>query len=103
MAKQPRQPAIPQTSLFPFFPDYLNNRYAGLGIAGVYFILMLIVNLKYHVVGDYNVETDFYWSYVPQARHILEGTVPIEDFHGPAYPMVLRSFRCSRGTSFTPA
>jgi hypothetical protein len=89
MAKQSRQPAIPQTSLFPFFPDYLNNRFAGLGLAGLYFILMLIVSLKYHVVGDYNVETDFYWSYVPQARHILEGVVPIEDFHGPAYPMVL--------------
>lgn len=89
MAKQPKQPAIPQTSLFPFFPDYLNSRYAGLGLAGLYFIFMLIVSLKYHVVGDYNVETDFYWSYVPQARHILEGIVPIEDFHGPAYPMVL--------------
>ncbi len=89
MAKQTKQPAIPQISLFPFFPDYLNGGYAGVGIAGIYFILMLIVSLKYHVVGDYNVETDFYWSYVPQARHILEGAVPIEDFHGPAYPMVL--------------
>jgi 4-amino-4-deoxy-L-arabinose transferase-like glycosyltransferase len=50
---------------------------------------MLLVSLRYHVIGDYNVETDFYWSYVPQARHILEGKIPIEDFHGPVYPLVL--------------
>jgi hypothetical protein len=89
MAKQPRPQTIPQTSLFPFFPDTLNHRFAGFGLAAMYFVVMLIISLKYHIVGDYNVETDFYWSYVPQARHILEGAVPIEDFHGPAYPMVL--------------
>jgi hypothetical protein len=89
MAKPPKQQTVPQTSLFPFFPEYVNNRYAGLVLAGLYFLLMLSVSLKYHIIGDYNVETDFYWSYVPQARHILEGIVPIEDFHGPVYPMVL--------------
>jgi hypothetical protein len=89
MAKQTKQQTAPQTTLFPFFPEYVNNRYAGLALAGFYFLLMLVVSLKYHVIGDYNVETDFYWSYVPQARHILEGVVPIEDFHGPVYPMVL--------------
>ena len=89
MAKQTKQPAIPQTSLFPFFPEFLSGRYAGMGIAGLFFILMLIVSLKYHVVGDYNVETDFYWTYVPQAGQILAGTIPIEDFHGPTYPMIL--------------
>ncbi len=60
-----------------------------MGIAGFYFILMLVVSLKYHVIGDYNVETDFYWTYVPQAGQILAGTIPIEDFHGPVYPIVL--------------
>ena len=89
MAKQSRQQTAPQTSLFPFWPDYVNNRYAGLVLSGLYFLLMLFISLKYHIIGDYNVETDFYWSYVPQARHILEGVVPIEGFHGPAYPMVL--------------
>jgi hypothetical protein len=89
MAKQSRQQTAPQISLFPFFPEYVNHRLAGLAIAGLYFVIMMAVSLKFHVIGDYNVETDFYWSYVPQARHILEGTIPIEDFHGPAYPMVL--------------
>ena len=89
MAKPSRQQTTPQTSLFPFWPHYVNHRYAGLVLSGLYFLLLLLISLKYHIIGDYNVETDFYWSYVPQARHILEGVIPIEDFHGPAYPMVL--------------
>ncbi len=89
MARSPKQHNIPQTSLFPFFTDVVSHPYAGLGIASLYFLVMLWISLKYHIVGDYGVETDFYWSYVPQARHILEGTIPIEDFHGPIYPMVL--------------
>lgn len=89
MAKQQKQSTVPQTSLFPFFPDALNHRYAGLALAVTYFVAILFVGLTYHIVGDYGVETDFYWSYVPQAKHILDGAIPIEDFHGPAYPVVL--------------
>ena len=89
MAKQTKSASVPQTSLFPFFPDVIGHPYAGAALAGAYFVIMLFVSLKYHVVGDYNVETDFYWSYIPQARHILEGTIQIEDYHGPVYPIVL--------------
>lgn len=89
MAKPPRQYNNPQTLLFPFFTDVVSHPYAGFGIAALYFLVMLSISLKYHLVGDYGVETDFYWSYVPQARHILEGAIPIEDFHGPIYPIVL--------------
>ncbi|MBI3110981.1 MAG: glycosyltransferase family 39 protein [Ignavibacteriales bacterium] len=88
MAKQ-KQPSISSTSLFPFFPDMVGHRLAGVALAALYFLVMAFIALKYHVVGDYNVETDFYWSYVPQAKHILQGTLPIEDFHGPAYPIIL--------------
>ncbi len=90
MAKQPKQQSsVPQTSLFPFFQEFVQNAHAGIWLAGVYFFLMLFISLKYHIIGDYGVETDFYWSYVPQAKHILRGTLPIEDFHGPLYPIVL--------------
>ena len=89
MAKQSKQPTVLQTSVFPFFPEAVGHRYAGVVLAVTYFVIMLIVSLKYHIVGDYNVETDFYWSYIPQAKHILEGTIPIEDYHGPVYPIVL--------------
>ncbi|MBI4429724.1 MAG: glycosyltransferase family 39 protein [Ignavibacteriales bacterium] len=58
-------------------------------IAGVYFVVMSYIGLKYHIVGDYNVETDFYWLYVPNAKEILGGHVLIEEFRGPAYPAFL--------------
>lgn len=58
-------------------------------MAAAYFVVMLVIALRYHVVGDYNVETDFYWSYVPEAKKILSGFVTIEDFRGPGYPMLL--------------
>ena len=89
MGKPTKQYNIPQTSLFPFLPGAVQHRFAGLAIAALYFFVMLVISLKYHIVGDYGVETDFYWSYVPQAKQILEGTIPIEDFHGPVYPIVL--------------
>jgi hypothetical protein len=89
MARQPRQRTIPQTSLFPFFSEAVSHAYTGLVIAALFFVTMFLISMKYHVVGDYGVETDFYWSYVPQAQHILGGKMPIEDFHGPGYPLVL--------------
>jgi hypothetical protein len=88
MAKPPKvQP--PQTSLFPFFPEKLAHPMAGLVLASVYFVAMLFVGMKYHTVGDYNVETDFFWGYVPEAREILRGHFIIEDFRGPGYPILL--------------
>jgi hypothetical protein len=79
-------------SVFPFFKEYLGHPLAGAGIGLVYFITMLWIGLKYHVVGDYHVETDFFQAYVPTAKDILNGIWTIEDFRGPAYPAVLALF-----------
>jgi hypothetical protein len=57
--------------------------------AAVYGVVMLGVGLKYHVVGDYNVETDFFWSYVPEAKELLHGKVTIDGFRGPGYSFLL--------------
>lgn len=84
-----KQSSVPSTSLFPFFPDALKSLRLGYLIAGLYFVVMLFLGLRYHVVGDYNVETDFYWGYVPEAKKILSGSILIEDFRGPGYPMFL--------------
>lgn len=89
MGRDNKQKASPSTSLTPYAQALVEHRYASVSVAAVYFVVMVWVALKYHIVGDYGVETDFYWSYVPQARHILEGSLPIEDFHGPLYPIVL--------------
>ncbi|NUN68788.1 MAG: glycosyltransferase family 39 protein [Bacteroidetes bacterium] len=98
MAKQ-RPPRVASTKLpladitvFPFFKAALAHRFAGAAIGLSYLLIMLYVGLRYHVVGDYHVETDFFQAYVPTAKDILNGVWTIEDFRGPAYPAVLALF-----------
>jgi len=86
--KSPRE-AHQEELYFPLIQKFALHPRAGWILAVVYGVVMLIVNLVYHRVGDYNVETDFYWSYIPQAQHVLKGQITIEDFHGPLYPIVL--------------
>jgi 4-amino-4-deoxy-L-arabinose transferase-like glycosyltransferase len=84
--------ALKDISVFPFFKEYLAHRFACTAIAAIYLIVMLYIGLTYHVVGDYNVETDFFQSYVPSAKDILKGIWAVEDFRGPAYPAILAIF-----------
>jgi hypothetical protein len=72
----------------------------GLGLALFFGVGMLIVNMIFHTVGDYGVETDFFWSYVPQAEKFLRGTIMVEDFHGPLYPAILGIVRLIIGDFF---
>jgi 4-amino-4-deoxy-L-arabinose transferase-like glycosyltransferase len=62
-------------------------------VAGIltlmFFAILLVVNLSFHTIGDYGAETNFYGLYVPQAQHILQGHLPIGDYHGPVYPLLL--------------
>ncbi len=88
-------------SLFPFFSSQLQHPYAGAVIAAVYLAVILYIGLTYHVVGDYNVETDFFQSYVPMAKDILRGVWTIEEFRGPGYPAVLAFFGLFIGNFFT--
>lgn len=79
----------PTVSFGSFLPAIFHHSRTGSFVAAVYAVVLLAAALSYHVVGDYGIETDFFWSYVPSARQFLEGTIEIENFHGPAYPMVL--------------
>lgn len=65
-----------------------------------YTITLLIINLINHKIGDYGVETDFFWMYVPEAKKILSGTLPIDQFRGPFYPIVLAIFKFIIGDFF---
>jgi 4-amino-4-deoxy-L-arabinose transferase-like glycosyltransferase len=78
-----------RTSLFPFFPRMLQSPFMGWFLAAFYAVTMLFIALQYHTVGDYNVETDFFWSYIPVAKSVLHGSFIIEGFRGPAYPVIL--------------
>ena len=45
---------------------------------------MGIISFSFHKVGDYGVETDFYWSYIVQAE-----TFEIDEYRPIGYPAVL--------------
>lgn len=60
-----------------------------LWLAALYGAILLSAALTYHTVGDYGIETDFFWTFVPGAETFLRGSILIEEFRGPAYPALL--------------
>lgn len=93
MAKRHKhKPATPvQPSKSPIFGVLsVVRKWAPVLVGLAYLAIMLPIALHYHKVGNYRLETDFFWSYAPQARLLLQdGALPIEDFRGPVYPVVL--------------
>ena len=83
------QTKISKVSLEESFNKFFQYRYLGLVIAVLYFVILLIVSLLYHEVGDYGIETDFFWGYVPNAKSFINGDLQIDAFRGPLYPIVL--------------
>jgi len=79
-------------SLEESFNKFFQFRYLGLVIAVLYFVILLILSASYHLVGDYGVETDFFWGYVPNAKSFINGNLQIDSFRGPLYPIVLSLF-----------
>lgn len=51
-------------------------------------------------IGDYGLETDFYWSYGPQAKEFLNGNLIIDQNRGPVYQIVLAGFALIFGKDF---
>ncbi|MFQ3599170.1 MAG: glycosyltransferase family 39 protein [Chloroherpetonaceae bacterium] len=66
-----------------------------LALSATYTVVLLWAAHVYHRVGDYGVETDFFWNYAPDARTIQAilkgegGAFPIDGFRGPMYALVL--------------
>jgi hypothetical protein len=90
-----------EVSLFPFFQKHLASKYAPLMFSGAFFIVMLVLSLANHKIGDYDVETDFYWGFVGEAKQILNGSIPIGDFKGPGYGVTLALFKLLISDYFT--
>ncbi len=99
--KGPRSQTSAETSLFPWFPNILKSNRFPLVLALVYFVVMTYFSLTYHKIGDYDVETDFYWGFVGEAKQILSGSIPIGDFKGPGYGMTLALFKLAIPDYFT--
>lgn len=87
-------------SLFTKLQNLIDYKHLGLIFAIIYSIVLGLISLSLHKIGDYGVETDFYWNYVPAAQQFLNGTVQIDPFHGPLYPMVLSLFGSVFGDFF---
>lgn len=88
-------------SLFMKLQKLIEYKHLGFIFAISYSIIVGLISLSLHKIGDYGVETDFYWNYVPAAQQFLKGTVQIDPFHGPLYPMVLSVFGLVIGDFFT--
>ena len=78
----------------------ISFRHTGLFIAGFYFVVVGLISFIFHKVGDYGIETDFFWGYVPNAKEFLSGQIPMDAFRGPLYPMVLGVFDFLLGDFF---
>jgi hypothetical protein len=83
------QKSVKTISLLSYFDDLINYKYLSLIISILYLFVLGIVSFAFHTVGDYGIETDFFWGYVPNAKGFLEGNIPMDAFRGPLYPMVL--------------
>ncbi|MCU0414538.1 MAG: glycosyltransferase family 39 protein, partial [Ignavibacteriaceae bacterium] len=82
------------------FEKYISNRHAGLIFAAVYLVIVGLISFIFHTVGDYGIETDFFWGYVPSAQKFLAGEIPMDAFRGPLYPIVLAIFGFILGDFF---
>jgi len=61
---------------------------------------MLVIVFWFRTIGNMNVETDFYWTYVPVAKALLAGRLLLDNFRGPGYEIVLALFQLIVGDFF---
>ena len=77
------------TNLLELFYSIINYKYFPIIISLLFLIILSFLSFTFHKIGDYGVETDFYWSYVPSAQAFLKGEFLIDAFRGPLYQIVL--------------
>lgn len=82
------------------FADYISQKNFALIFALTYLVVVGIVSFVFHKVGDYGIETDFFWGFVPSAKKFLAGEIPMDPFRGPLYPMILGLFGFLLGDFF---
>src|SRR5438309_7785601 len=59
-----------------------------LAFCGATLILALLLG-SFHQVGNFDVETDFYWRYAVEAQNILAGYPYTDQLHPPGYTVLL--------------
>lgn len=90
--KKDNSPKVDSAKQENIFQSVIDYKYLPVVFALLYLIILSYVSFTYHKIGDYGVETDFYWSYVTSAKAFLKGTILIDSFRGPLYQIVLGIF-----------
>jgi hypothetical protein len=98
--KEKSQTTLSKKSTSWSLEKYITYKHTGLIIAAIYFVVVGLISFIFHTVGDYGIETDFFWGYVPSAKKFLSGEIPMDAFRGPLYPMVLAIFGFILGDFF---
>jgi len=98
--KEKSQSSPERKTISSIFENYISRKYTGLFLAAFYFVVVGLISFIFHKVGDYGIETDFFWGYVPSAKKILSGEIPMDAFRGPLYPMILALFGFILGDFF---
>ncbi|PYS27564.1 MAG: hypothetical protein DMF75_20145 [Acidobacteria bacterium] len=75
-------------------------RYTAVVLGSAYFIVAGLISFRYHKILDYGMESDFLFEYVPSAREISHGHLPIGDYRGPVYPILLATVKAILGDYF---
>lgn len=88
--KTPPEQGIKPDTLF--LVNIFGHKYLGVFLSVLYFLVVGTLSFIFHTVGDYGIETDFFWGYVPGAKGFLQGIIPMDAFRGPLYPIVLGVF-----------
>ncbi len=97
MSKKRPAPPVPFVRLFPWL-DLSPRVMTGLWLG--YLAVLAVVAFSYHRIGDYAVETDFYWIYAPHASALLQGTLLLDQFRGPGYEILLAAAGWLTGDMF---
>jgi len=65
------------------------NPRAALWTALGYAAVLAVLGLVFHRTGDLESESDFFDSYVLQARSFLHGSIAVDPYRGPVYPIMV--------------
>ena len=90
--KKDNSPRVNSAEQEKIFQSVINYKYLPVVFALIYLVILSYLSFTYHKIGDYGVETDFYWNYVHSAQAFLNGNILIDEFRGPLYQIVLGIF-----------
>lgn len=87
-ARKDRERAATPTTSGPTGPSYRWTQWIAYAALAVFALYWGVKAFTEHLIGNYGVETDYYWKYGPAVRDLLHGRIAIENYDskGWGYP-----------------